>query len=209
MAEKTDYKKKIRIALLVFAIALVLVIAVPLVILCFTESPWRVKTIHFAPRYKSVDIYSDQEYMALDRSIHYATNDGYTIAVALKESEYALYDEGVQMLIRLVRAAERGDEKAYNACFSKEYLEKSGPDNDITMQKIYDIYITDYRQKNVTVPEGYEKVALYGLRYKIKDNNGSLRYDIGSDAEREQYISVVTDATGNAFVYGIQIYYSN
>ena len=90
------------------------------------------------------------------------------------------------------------------SCFSKEYIETSGEFAPFTMQKLYDISIVDYTYSAVA-PSGYTSVRVYGLRYKIKDNNGSLRDDIGSDGEIEQRVSVVKDANGNAFIYGINV----
>lgn len=209
MPTKKQYQKKACVVIASVMGAMVLILLVLAVILrYFEERPPSVPgNIQFADPSLSADIYADAAYMALDRSIHYVTNDGYTITVEIPESEYAKYSKEVQLLIALVRAAERGDSEAYNACFSPEYIQESGRIDSFTMQKIYDIMITEYRT-SIGVPEGYRTAAVYGLRYKIKDNNGSLRNDMGSDAEHEQYISVVTDAQGNAWIYGIQLYYS-
>ena len=115
------------------------------------------------------------------------------------------------MLIRLVAAATAGDADAYNACFSPEYLEASGPEEPFTMQKIYDIEIVNYHagaEVSKEHKEIYKNAAVYGLRYKIKDNNGSLRYDMGSDSVHEQYIAIVTDKEGNALIYGVQTHHT-
>lgn len=158
----------------------------------------------FAEEWLSADIYSDEAYMELDRAIYYKTIDGYELTVPITDDQYIHQSDEVQLLVDFVKAAIAGDEDAYNACFSPEYIAKSGAVAPFTMQKLYNILITDYRTAS-TVPAGYVSARVYGLRYMIKDNNGSLRRDIGSDAEREQYISVVTDDDGNAYIYGVEI----
>lgn len=97
-----------------------------------------------------------------------------------------------------------GDSVAYNALFSPEFIAASGSYSAFTKQKLYDISIIEH-SISAPVPEGYSKVYLYGLAYKIKDNNGSLRKDVGSDAELEQYLTIVEDADGNVFVHGINV----
>ena len=86
-----------------------------------------------------------------------------------------------------------------------EYIEKEGKFAPFTMQKIYDINIKEYTvSSGMDIPDTYDEVYMYGLSYKIKDNNGSLRQDIDSDSSREQYISVVIDHNNQAWIYGIQ-----
>ena len=168
-------------------------------------------TIHFADPSLSDDIYADAEYMSLNRAINYTTTEGYTVTVEISESDYPRYSDEVQLLIRLIRAAIAGDADAYNACFTHEYIAASGGEEPFTMQKIYDIEIVNYHSSaavDKAHTEIYSNAAVYGLRYKIKDNNGSLRYDMGSDAVHEQYISIVTDKEGNALIYGVQTHYT-
>ena len=201
-------KKKIVLTVLAVLLAvIVLAIAIPVVILMiddWQEGPHM--TIHFADPSLSADIYSDSVYMSYDRSIHYTTTEGYTVTVEIPESEYARYSDEVQLLIRLVTAAIAGDADAYNACFSPEYIAASGKEEPFTMQKLYDIEIVNYHS-SIALPEGYKDSAVYGLRYKIKDNNGSLRYDMSSDAVHEQFISIVTNDEGEALIYGVQLHY--
>lgn len=210
MSEAVHSKKRIWItALILVAVLLVLAIAVPVAILLLDDmDKGPHMTIHFADPSLSADIYADEVYLAYDRAIHYTTNEGYTVTVEIPEADYARYNAEVRLLIRLLRAAIAGDADAYNACFSPEYLEASkGGEEPFTMQKIYDIEIVNYHQ-STTPPEGYAEATVYGLRYKIKDNNGSLRYDMGSDAIHEQYISIVQNSAGNAYIYGIQLRYT-
>ena len=210
MDGKKRYKTKIIIAASVtVAVILLAVILVPIIILAVDDmrNNGPHMTIHFADPSLSEDIYADAEYMSYDRAIYYITNEGYTVKTEIPEADYPRYSKEVQLLIALVKAAIAGDADAYNACFCPEYIAASGREEPFTMQKIYDIEIINYHQ-GAPVPEGYREASVYGLRYKIKDNNGSLRYDMGSDAVHEQYISTVTDDEGKALIYGVQLHYT-
>ena len=200
-------KKKLLVILLV-AFLTVLILLTPALLLLGSndggdDNGGRAE-IEFADPLLSVDIYTDEDYMDLDRRIYYTLVDGYETTVPIPEGEEIHYSTEVRLLVRLINAAIAGDTDTYNACFSKEYIETSGEFAPFTMQKLYDISIVDYTYSAVA-PSGYTSVRVYGLRYKIKDNNGSLRDDIGSDGEIEQRVSVVKDANGTAFIYGINV----
>ncbi len=199
-------KKKLFLSVAVIALAAVLLIAlVPLLSLLFQE-PDPTYDYDFADPALSADIFADEEYMGLDRSIYYTTGQGgYEFKNAISESDYTSYNKAVQLLIKLVLAAQAGDTAAYNACFSSEYIAKEGKFGSFTMQKIYDINIREYAvSADLQIPDVYDEVFVYGLSYKIKDNNGSLRNDIGSDGAREQYMTVVLDKNDRAWIYGVQ-----
>lgn len=195
-------------AVIAISLAVILLLSlVPLMLGGGGETP-SLPEYDFADESLSRDIYNDADYMQLDRLIYYKTIDGYELTVPILDADYNHQSKEVQLLIDFVKAAIAGDTASYNACFSPEYIAESGRVAPFTMQKLYDIMITDYRQNGTGVPTGYETVHVFGLRYKIKDNNGSLRRDMGSDAEREQYISVVKDESGRAYIYGIETRYT-
>ena len=202
----SSFEKKKLLIILLSAFAAVLALLVAALLLLngqgTGDSGGSRAPIQFADPLLSVDIYTDEEYMDLDRTVYYTMVDGYETTVPILAGEEIHYSAEVRLLIRLVQAAIAGDSDTYNACFSSEYIEKSGEFSPFTMQKLYDITIVDYTY-SATAPSGYTSVRVYGLRYKIKDNNGSLRDDVGSDGEVEQRISIVKDAAGDAFIYGI------
>ena len=199
-------KKKILLLALVIAVAIVLLlVSIPLLALLLEEPPPTYDFV-FADPALSEDIYADEDYLALDRSFYYMTSEGnYTFKTAIGEQDVTSYNQAVQLLIRLVQAAIAGDETAYNACFSPEYIAKSGLQGAFTMQKIYDICIEKYLvPSDMVVPKNYSDMYAYGLTYRIKDNNGSLRQDVESDATRMQMITVVIDRSGQPWIYGIE-----
>ena len=202
----TAKKKILIIALFVMAAFALLLTSIPLLEWLLRE-PDPIYDYVFADPALSADIYADKEYMELDQTIYYMTNMGaYEFETAVSEENYTSYNKAVQLLIKLILAIQAGDADAYNECFSAEYLEKEGKQMDFTMQKVYDIHIRKYSvSSSVTAPEGYKEVFAYGLSYKIKDNNGSLRKDIDSNSSREQYFHIVLDKSDVARIYGIQV----
>lgn len=200
-------KKKLIVALLLIVAAVLLLLAMIPLFLWFFQEPEPTYSFKFADPSLSTNIYADEDYMDLDHAIYYTTGQGgYEFKNALREEDYTSYNKAVQLLIKLVQAAQDGDAEAYNACFSKEYIEKEGEFEPFTMQKIYDINIREYTSSSkAELPDTYKELYVYGLSYKIKDNNGSLRNDMGSDASREQFISVVIDQNGQASIYGIRV----
>ncbi len=207
----TKEKKKTVILLASLCGGAVLLLLLLPVLLYFLTPPGGEPTmpnIQFADPWLSADIYSDEDYMTLDRNVYYCTRDGYEIRTEIPESQYDSQPEPVRLLIAWLKAAERGDSVAYNDCFSPEYIEKSGEQATFTMQKIYNITVTfQGRVSDSTVSDGYKDTYLYSVAYAIKDNNGSLRSDVGSDAIREQYVTVVTDSTGKAYIHGVRMYF--
>lgn len=138
------------------------------------------------------DIFEDEEYLSLLSGgfISYSTGDSAgNLTVTVSDDDYSSYSEAVQLIIDLVKAAQSGNSDAYNACFSKAYINKEGKHPEFTMQQIYDVVISegDEIQEN-----GYNRTEIE-LTYKIRKNNGTLRSDMGSDSIRKQYITVTTN----------------
>ena len=202
----TSKKKLLIIALSILGAIALLLAAIPL-LEWLTREPDPIYDFEFADPSLSADIYADPDYMDLDRSIYYVTSMGaYDFETAIGEGDYTSYNKAVQLLIRLVLAVQAGDDETYNSCFSPEYIAKEGKQPAFTMQKVYDIRIQQYAvSSTVKIPAGYKSVYAYGLRYRIKDNNGSLRNDMDSDGVREQYFHIVLDENDVAWVYGIQV----
>lgn len=200
----TPAKKKLLITIAALTAVLALMLAAVPLIEHLTNKSRLHMVIHFAPKWMSENIESDSEYMSLDQSVHYIVNNGYTFDTILTPADYSRYPEEMQLIITWVFAARAGDDVTYNQCFSPEYIAADGIKPAFTQQKIYDIKITCYN--TATTVEGYENAMVYGLRYKIKDNNGTLRMDIGSDTEREQFLTVVRDRSDNVYIYGVRTY---
>ncbi|NLW73775.1 MAG: hypothetical protein GX057_02610 [Clostridiales bacterium] len=158
-------------------------------------NPTRQTIIFHTPDYNE-NIYDDEYYMGLDRSIYYRELDT-GVTVAIEAEDYDSYDESVRFMVDFVNYIIAGDAESYNACFEEAYFEVEGNDEKeaFTMQKLYNILITKISETK----DGY----LFTLEYMIKDNNGTFRTDIGSDASRKQYITL-TDKTGKLLIEKIE-----
>ena len=69
------------------------------------------------------------------------------------------------------------------------------------MQKIYGGMITAYSTENIQGNNGNYTKYIYTLNYRILDNNGTFRADIGEDS-KTQYI-VITNREGKLLIDAI------
>lgn len=122
------------------------------------------------------DIKDYEEYMSLDRSFMYY--DGTGIGSGVIEENLNSFNPGVTVIYRMINALIDGDVNAYNECLG-ESVEKL---EHFTQQQIYKISLTS----QVSDSGAYE----FTLSYKIHENNGSYRIDIGSDESRSSTVTV-------------------
>lgn len=186
-------QKKAIIVFLVIAITLAVVYAV----ISIAESGWFVgeeeithEGYEFYPiqNYED-DIMTNSAYLALlHRPLISLSNASTGVTDSLDPDDYDKKGDAVALLTKLIVAIQQGDADTYNSCFSEKYIAAEGRKDRFTMQQVYDAVIT---KRSETKTNGYT-VAEYGLKYKIRQNNGSLRLDMGSDCYREQII-VMTD----------------
>jgi len=144
-------------------------------------------TIYFYDEKLSTNIFQDEQYMALDRSINFSKNN-WTSTI---DDESAVREgPAVNLIYNMLGYILSGNNEAYNSCFSSEYYKQAKPMGRFTQQKIYNIVITEISVNNNAVDEnGVQYVQyFYKLEYMIRHNNGSLRNDMGSDCIRAQYL---------------------
>jgi len=115
------------------------------------------------------DIFSFDEYLALDRSTSYF--DGYVYRSIEEENEKS-FDGAVLFLRDFLEMMKRGDVKGYNAAFTVDPHQ-----SDFSQQMIYEAAICYERQGT----DAQDRLILYRLEYKLHRNDGSLRRDVGSD----------------------------
>lgn len=155
-------------------------------------------TIIFSTPDYDEDIYKDEIYMGLDRHIYI-----YDINTGLKESmsaeSYESYDDGVQLMYDLVNAIIEGNVERYNSFFAhSEYHDES-----FTKQKLYNIVITSYGAEEYKVDGETWTQYEFALEYMIRQNNGTLRLDLESDACRAQYITL-SDRSGELLIESVR-----
>ena len=148
----------------------------------------------------------DEEYLNCDRTIYFH-NPQTGVTEGIEEGSYESFNGGTELLCEMLSSIINGDAELYNTFFSDIYFESNKEKAPFSMQKLYDILITEYSVSEETNESGGTyKEYIYELKYKIRNNNGSFRRDIGSDMLRAQYI-LITNRGGKLeidkiFAYG-------
>lgn len=149
--------------------------------------------IFHTPNYDE-DITKDKTYMDLDRQIYYA--DPYTgVTVSLKRDGYWEHGDGVELICHMIESIIAGDHEKYNDFFSDAYFEVEPEKEPFTAQKLYNITITLQDREEISEEGKTYDREIYVVEYMIRQNNGTFRTDVGSDAIRKQLI-VLTDREG-------------
>ncbi len=163
-------------------------------------NPTNQTIIFYTPDY-SEDIFKDTYYMGLDRGIYYC-DPGTGVTVEIIKNEYDNYNDAVKLMYDFINYIIAGDAESYNACFSESYYQdgENQKKEAFTMQKLYNIKITKIAE-TVSDSTGVSKYV-YTLEYMIRQNNGTFRTDVGSDASRTQYITI-TDTSGKPLIDSI------
>ncbi len=146
----------------------------------------------FSPTYNRP--FSEHEiYMSRDRKVYYCDDpSGVGVTVEVNENSS---DVGAAFLYFYINVIESGDEALYNSLFRTDYFKENEPQAAFSPQMLYDILIC-YNSTS-TDAEG-NTVKSYFLEYKICDNDGSFRRDIGSDMSRAQFVSICFPKDGTA-----------
>lgn len=189
---EADYGKK-RVRRTKIIILSVFSAMVIIMILCFTlptliersgldgkqNSDTPKQYIFYDPYPENFDIFQYDEYMKRgDRGVIYRNNN---LEEELTDKTVMDCNPGVQVMYKLIDAIKRGDEDTYNSLLSGK-IEKKKP---FTQQQVYAILVVQINTLDVEENSYYFKVE-----YKIRENNGSFRTDIGSDMAKTQYFTV-------------------
>ena len=156
---------------------------------------------NFYPADYEENIFENERYLALigEEFIKY-TDSATNVTVGIdKESAYEQGIE-VQFIVDMLYDAINGDHEAYNARFSDTYYEDHLPKERFTMQKIYDVNITYVSSEKIS--DGNYTKSIYCIEYKIYENNGTFRRDIG-DGSKKQYFTLSTYSDGTILVDGV------
>ncbi len=146
------------------------------------------------------DILKDAEYLELNRYIAYT--EGAT-TVLITDGDYEYYGPVVEFFAEYIDAVIHGDHVKYNSFFSDEYIAESGEKADFTMQQLYDINLIYYGNGNVEIDGERVASCEVALDYMIRQNNGSFRNDMGSDAIRRQFITLI-EREGALEIYSVR-----
>lgn len=124
------------------------------------------------------DIFKDSVYISKNRNIYfleYGSGEEITSENLDEQSISAkLFNTYFSQVID-------GDYEGYKSLFTEEYLKNSKAPDSFTMQKIYDIEINLFDKKTITENNTEILVETYVVSYKIMENNGTFRFDVGSN----------------------------
>ena len=152
----------------------------------------------FYPADYDLDVTTVREYMELDRDIHYK-NGAETILITDTNAKF--YGPDVQFFKQYFASVITGDHETYNSLFTSHYYETNDPHSGFTQQMIYDITIEKLSQDNTDAGIAYT----YNVSYKIHQNNGTFRRDIGSDGARTQRFALL-ESDGTVLIDSITTY---
>jgi hypothetical protein len=200
-ARESTRKLKHRMIIVIICLAVFTVIAIPLISFLDNlekqqsvdelESKKESTIIFFEPNWE-LDIMKDPAYLALDRTVYY--NDvQYGITVALDQKNVNKYGPAVEVLNQMIQFIIAGDADGYNQLLSVNYLENNDFEPPFTMQQLYDIRISKVQE---TIVNGEYTQYEFELEYRIRNNDGTFRTDIGSDESKRQYV-ILSNSTSN------------
>ncbi len=189
-------RKKILIALAVTIGVVALVITVLLIIKAIQEKeePFSLPDSYFHPTYQG-DIFEYEDYLDKRPEVIFYCEDpdglGRTTSIdADREDEFA---PEVLYLRDFLLIMMHADVEAYNNCFNEIYYKNHEKQGAFSQQMIY---AAEIRFASVEDGKNGEKIATYYLLYKLFENDGSLRRDVGSDAVVPMRVVLRTTPTG-------------
>jgi hypothetical protein len=189
-------RKKLLIALGVTVGVVVLLISLLLIIKACgeEETDFELDESYFYPTYQG-DIFEYGDYLDKRPDVILYCEDpdglGRTTSIdADREDEFA---PEVLFLRDFIQIMMHADVDGYNDCFNEIYYQKNEKQDAFSQQMIYEAEI-----RFATVEEGNngEKIATYYLFYKLYENDGSLRRDVGSNAVVPMRVVLRTTPTG-------------
>ena len=189
-------RKKILIALAITVGVVALLITVLLIVKALQEKDdaFTLDDSYFYPTYQG-DIFEYVDYLDKRPDVifycEYPDGLGRTTSIdADREDEFA---PEVLYLRDFLEIMMRADIDTYNNCFNEIYYKNNKKQEAFSQQMIYEAEI---RFASEEEGKNGEKIATYYLFYKLYENDGSLRRDVGSDAVVPMRVVLRTTPTG-------------
>ena len=181
-----EQNKKMRKKLLIAIAATVGVVALLIATLLITkacqkeEEAFSLPDSYFYPTYPG-DIFEYADYMDKrpDVILYCEDPDGLGRTTSIDAGREDEFSPEVLYLRDFLEIMMHADVDAYNACFNEIYYKKHQKQAAFSQQMIYEAEIRFASEETAT---NGEKTATYYLFYKLYQNDGSLRRDVGSDA---------------------------
>lgn len=177
-AQNKKMRKKLLIALIVTVSVAVILVSVLLIVKALQEknNAFSLPDSYFYPTHQG-DIFEYDDYLQKRPDVIFFCEDPDGIGRTTDNLEdfprEALY------LRDFLQIMMRADIDAYNNCFNEIYYKKHEKQAAFSQQMIYGAEI---RFAATETAANGEKTSTYYLFYKLYQNDGSLRRDVGSDA---------------------------
>ena len=144
------------------------------------ETDFELDESYFYPTYQG-DIFEYEEYLDKrpDVILYCEDPDGLGHTTEIKDDPNKSFAPEVLFLRDFLEIMMHADIDAYNACFNEIYYKKHQKQAAFSQQMIYEAEIRFANEETAT---NGEKTSTYYLFYKLYQNDGSLRRDVGSDA---------------------------
>lgn len=153
------------------------------------------ESIYFFPADYDEDPLTDLVYVSKNREIMFMDNAGNGEPLTDKDAETG----GVRALMyKYFTALMTGDAESHSNLLTKEYKSNFVVQKRFTAQKVYDINISFLTGDS----DGGKYLEKYQVSYRIYENNGTYRADVGSNIAKIMVFEVATQ-NGNALINSI------
>lgn len=175
-------RKKLIVAIAIIAGVLAILLAVFLIVKYTQEKDdtFVLPDSYFSPTYQG-DIFEYTDYLEKrpDVILYCEDIDGLGRTTSIDAGREDEFSPEVLYLRDFLLIMMHADMDAYNSCFNEIYYKNHKKQSAFSQQMIYEAEIRFASEEKAT--DG-ERTATYYLLYKLYQNDGSLRRDVGSDA---------------------------
>lgn len=124
------------------------------------------------------NIFEDVVYQAKVKDLYYFDGgDGEVIT----DENIDEFSSSAKFMVSYFDTVINGDYGAYKNLFTESFFENYTIPEMFTMQKLYDISVELYDKQLITEDNTEIIVETFIVRYKIMENNGTFRSDVGSN----------------------------
>lgn len=182
---KTEKKKKLKRVILITVFTFAGIGFIYLILLGVSElllkddnnSEQSGEISFFTPDY-SENIYENENYMSKNRNIYYLQ---YGSGEPITEENFDSMPLSARFFYEYFEGVKNGNYVNHSSFFTEKYQKNNTLSETFTMQKIYDIEVDLFEKR--FEEEGNDRITVetYIVEYKIMENNGTFRNDVGSN----------------------------
>ncbi len=183
VAQQNKKMRKKLLAALAITIGVIIILAGLLLILkaCSEkQDEFSLPESYFSPTYQG-NIFQYKDYLDKrpDVILYCETFDGSGRTTSVDDHRKDEFAPEVFYLRDFLEIMMHADIEAYNSCFNETYYKNHKKQTAFSQQMIYEAEIRFASEEEAA---NGERTATYYLLYKLYENDGSLRRDVGSDA---------------------------